>query len=91
VLGERQCFPTFTDHRSPASDADKASDAVGVSVARLRRLGRDGSRTVVDDQQSGEHRVMCGMGDAWGDQGFGYLHPGYVKSKFYDESYGVTL
>jgi C1A family cysteine protease len=46
---------------------------------------------VVGYRTDGRFIVRNSWGTAWGDQGFGYLHPDYIKSAFYDESYGVTL
>jgi hypothetical protein len=46
---------------------------------------------IVGYRADGRFIVRNSWGTAWGDEGFGYLHPGYIKSAFFDESYGVTL
>jgi C1A family cysteine protease len=46
---------------------------------------------IVGYRTDGRIIVRNSWGTAWGDQGFGYLHPDYIKSAFFEESYGVTL
>jgi C1A family cysteine protease len=46
---------------------------------------------VVGYRTDGRFIVRNSWGTAWGDNGFGYVHPDYIQAAFYDESYGVTL
>ncbi len=46
---------------------------------------------IVGYRTDGRFIARNSWGREWGDQGFGYLHPDYIKSAFFDECYGVTL
>ncbi|HSB88226.1 MAG TPA: C1 family peptidase [Ilumatobacteraceae bacterium] len=46
---------------------------------------------IVGYRDDGRFIVRNSWGTAWGDKGFGYLHPDYIAAAFFDESYGVTL
>jgi C1A family cysteine protease len=47
--------------------------------------------TIVGYMTSGRFIVRNSWGTGWGDQGFGYVTPGYIAAGFFDESYGITL
>lgn len=46
---------------------------------------------VVGYRSDGRFIVRNSWGTSWGDQGFGYVKPSYIKASFFPESYGVTL
>jgi len=46
---------------------------------------------VVGYRTDGRFIVRNSWGTTWGDAGFGYVHPDYIKAAFYAESYGATL
>jgi C1A family cysteine protease len=46
---------------------------------------------LVGYRTDGRFIVRNSWGTGWGDQGFGYVKPSYIKAAFYDESYGATV
>lgn len=46
---------------------------------------------VVGYRTDGRFIVRNSWGTGWGDQGFGYVKPAYIKASFYPESYGATV
>ena len=46
---------------------------------------------IVGYTASGRFIARNSWGTGWGDNGFGYVSPGYIAAGFFDESYGVTL
>jgi C1A family cysteine protease len=46
---------------------------------------------VVGYRADGRFIVRNSWGTGWGDQGFGYVKPAYIRASFYPESYGATV
>ena len=70
---------------------DAASNDGRVDTFRPDTVRGGHAICVVGYRTDGRFIVRNSWGTAWGDQGFGYLHPDYIQSAFYNESYGVTL
>lgn len=46
---------------------------------------------IVGYRSDGRFIARNSWGTGWGDAGFAYLKPAYIRAAFYDEAYGVTL
>lgn len=46
---------------------------------------------IVGYRTDGRFIARNSWGTTWGDEGFGYLKPSYIRDAFFTESYGVTL
>lgn len=71
---------------------DDAGDHGGrVDVFRPSTVRGGHAIAIVGYRGDGRFIVRNSWGPAWGDDGFGYLKPAYVRAAFFHESYGVTL
>ncbi len=46
---------------------------------------------IIGYRRDGRFIVRNSWGTGWGDEGFGYLKPAYIRAAFFPESYGVSL
>lgn len=75
---------------------DSAWDNAGANGGRIDTFDATTVRgghaiAVVGYRKDGRFIVRNSWDTSWGDQGFGYVKPAYIKKAFYAESYGVTI
>ena len=79
-----------------ALSVDSSWDNAGANGGNIDTFHPDTVRgghaiCIVGYRADGRFIVRNSWGTAWGDNGFGYLHPDYIQAAFFDESYGVTM
>jgi hypothetical protein len=79
-----------------AFNVDSSWDDAGSNGGKIDTFHPDTIRgghaiCIVGYRADGRFIVRNSWGTAWGDKGFGYLHPDYIAAAFFDESYGVKL
>jgi C1A family cysteine protease len=77
-------------------DVDESWDDAGAHGGKIDVFKPDTVRgghavALVGYRSDGRFIVRNSWGTGWGDQGFGYVKPSYIRAGFYTESYGVTV
>jgi C1A family cysteine protease len=77
-------------------NVDQSWDDAGANGGKIDVFKPDTVRgghavALVGYRSDGRFIVRNSWGTGWGDQGFGYVKPSYIRAGFYTESYGVTL
>lgn len=71
---------------------DQAGDNGGrIDVFKPSTVRGGHAVAVVGYRSDGRFIVRNSWGTGWGDQGFGYVKPAYIKAAFHPESYGATV
>ncbi len=63
------------------------------TLDRVRGTGEEGGHavSVVGYRRDGRFIIRNSWGKDWGDGGFAYASPAYIRARFFDESYVLTL
>lgn len=92
-------WKTWLAHNGPilvGLNVDESWDGAGANGGKIDVFKPNTVRgghavALVGYRSDGRFIVRNSWGTGWGDQGFGYVKPTYIRAAFYNESYGATI